>query len=377
MRHNIQINLSRLVLILICLSIAIDAQQIKWPDEHPLQLESVMIDSSYDTLFTAQAKGWLGSDDAHSIVLSEDRILWLFGDTYIGEVKDGARYPEGPHINNCIAIEDRSESRPGKITYYWGEENGKPYAFFPPEADMPGRYFWPTSGLIIKDRLLLFSFAMEANDTTWWLAGTVVAAIDNYEEDPSLWKTEYYDLKLGDNGFGIHSALYLEDQYVYFVGFNDFQEGRSAILARADQQAFSDEPSNDKIQYWSGGWLKRGWRSDRKKMIPLFSPGVTETDIQYIEDWKLFAATTYDPMQADLFITFAPALTGPWTPPAHIFTDPDHATMTYAARPHPQISTETGEIIISYVTSPTTLDIPKETMDTYRPRFLRLKFTRK
>ncbi len=347
-----------------------------WPKDYPVKLESVSVDSSYDTLFAAQTKGWLGSDAAHSIMLSEDRVLWLFGDTYIGEVREGKRYPQGYHINNCIAIEDRSKTIPGSITYYWGSKDDKPNAFFPPMPGMPGQYFWPTSGLVVGDRLLLFSFAMAANDTTWWLDGTVVVAIDNFEDDPGQWKAEYYDLGIGDNHFGIHSALYLEGEYVYFLGFYDFSQGRRAILGRALQQAFSVQPNSELIEYWSQGWFGPDWRSDRTKLVPLFAPGVTETDIQLIADWSIYAVTTYDPMQADIFMTFAPALTGPWTEPARIFTNPDHTSMTYAARPHPQISTMTGEVIISYVTSPTSLDIPKETMDTYRPRFLQIKLKR-
>ena len=350
---------------------------VEQPITTQIDIVSVTQYEAYDTLFVAQENGWLGSDAAHSIVLAEDRILWLFGDTFIGTVEGERRYPEGPHINNCIAIEDRSDSSPGDIRYYWGTKDDKPYAFFPPDPDMPGLYFWPTSGLVVKDRLLLFSFAMSANDTTWWLDGTVVAVIENYTESPEQWQTKYYDLKLGDNGFGIHSALYLEGDFIYFVGFNDFEGGRSAILGRADQQSFSNHPDGHLIEYWSQGWFKRGWRTDRKKLIPLFSPGVTETDIQYIQDWKLYAATTYDPMQADLLISFAPELTGPWETPQLIFTNPEHATMTYAARPHPQISNQAGEIIISYVTSPTSLDIPKETMDTYRPRFLQIMLKQK
>ena len=352
---------------------SIAAPSNDWPLDYPVVLESVSIDSTYDTLFTAQQKGWLGADAAHSIVLSEERVLWLFGDTYIGEVRDGHRYPEGYHINNCIAIEDRSKGVPGEIKYYWGEKNGYPTAFFPPQADMPGHFFWPTSGLVVKGRLLLFSFAMQANDTTWWLAGTVVAAINNYKDDPALWQAEYYDLELGNNQFGIHSALFLEGEYIYFMGFSEFSEGQSAILGRAEQKGFCENPSGNLIEYWSKGWFKNQWCSIPNKLVPLFSPGVTETDIQYISDWKLFVATTYDPMKPEICLTTANSLTGPWTEPVHIFTNPDHVTMTYAARPHPQISRESGEIIISYITSPTSLDITKESMDTYRPRFLKIK----
>jgi hypothetical protein len=344
-----------------------------WPTEYPVQLNSVIVDSTYDTLFTAQSEGWLGSDAAHSIILSEDRILWIFGDTYIGEVKEGRRYPKGPHINNCIAIEDRSHSVPGSIEYYWGGDQDTPAAFFPPQTDMPGQFYWLTSGLVVKERLLLFGFAMSANDSTWWLDGTLVVAIDNYKDNPNEWVCDFYDLGVGSNDFGLHSAIYLKGTFIYFVGFNKFKEGQAAILGRADQKAFSNSPNESLIKYWSDGWLRKTWRNNSEHLSPLFFPGVTETDIQYIDKWGLYAITTYDPMQPDLFITFSKALTGPWSDPQPFFSNPDHVTMTYAARPHPQISQGTGEVIISYVTSPTSLDIPKESMDTYRPRFLNIK----
>lgn len=361
-----------LILMVLCSTISLAQEHSAWPDDYPVKLESVGFEASYDTLFKAQNKGWLGSDAAHSIVLSENRILWLFGDTFLGEVREGKRYPEGPHINNCIAIEDRSESIPGVIQYHWREAEGKPESFFPPAEGMPGKYYWPTNGIVVKDRLLLFCYTMSADDTNWWIAGTVIIAVDNYDDDPSLWSSKYYDLKLGDNNFGIHSGLILEGEFLYFLGYKDFRHGRSAILGRTDQKEFSANPRADLIEIWTDGWFSDRWDSVGDKPVALFSPGITETDIQYIPDWGMYAVTTYDPMEADILLTVSESLTGPWTEPVHIFTNPDHVTMTYAARPHPQISSRAGEVIISYVTSPRSLDIPKETLDTYRPRFLRI-----
>ncbi len=348
----------------------------EWPDNYPVQLVSVGWHDTYDTLFVPQPEGWLGADAAHSIVLDEHRTLWLFGDTFLGKTEDGIRRSQGPHINNCIAIEDRSETIPGRIEYHWRMEGDSQMAFFPPQPDMPGKYYWPTSGLIAADRLLLFCFAMDANELTWWVAGTVMIAIDNYTETPDSWTCRYYDLGVGTSSFGIHSAMMLWEDYIYFLGYQDVSAGRAAILARAPEKLFAQQPDSNLIQYWSKGLFKERWRKDHEDPVPLFLPGITESDIHYIEEWDLFLATTYDPMQPDIYLTTARLLTGPWTEPVLIYSNPEHVTMTYAARPHPALSDQINELIISYVTSPASLDLSTEGLDSYRPRFLRVILAR-
>lgn len=47
--------------------------------------------------------GWTGADGAYSVAISDDIILWLFGDTWVGEVQNG-RHVNADLINNSIAI---------------------------------------------------------------------------------------------------------------------------------------------------------------------------------------------------------------------------------------------------------------------------------
>src|SRR5438105_2357005 len=35
--------------------------------------------------------GWTGADGAYSVALSPRRILWLYSDTWVGQVRDGKR----------------------------------------------------------------------------------------------------------------------------------------------------------------------------------------------------------------------------------------------------------------------------------------------
>ncbi len=366
-------NSTIIALIYLLLTSGISAGEKNWPADYPVKLKSLEIFQQYDNLFVGQDSGWLGADAAHSIVLSEDRILWLFGDTFLGNTIAGVRYPEGYHVNNCIAIQDLNQPDSSSISYYWGDSSSSTRAFFPPQPGLPGQYYWPTNGLIVYDQLLIFCFAMAANDQTWWIDGTVVIKIVNYLDDPRDWVCQYFDLKIGDDSTGLHTAIFQEKEYLYFLGFTDQAGERGAFLARTPVVEFLKVSTIDSFEYWVHSQSNKKWSRKFNHPVILFTPGVTESNIQYDQDWGLYFITTYDPMKADILLTVAPALTGPWAKPVHVFTDPQHITMTYAARLHPHLSTRSGELIISYVTSPGSLDLSKESMDTYRPRFLMLE----
>ncbi len=174
----------------------------------------------------------------------------------------------------------------------------------------------------------------------------------------------------------MHTAIYQENEYLYFLGYTDRTGERGAILARARTNEFIEIPTADSFEYWVNTPIQKSWSRKLKHPVFLFTPGITESNIQFDQTWDMYFITAYDPMKADILLTVAPALTGPWAEPVRVFTNPEHISMTYAARLHPHLSTRSGELIISYVTSPGSLDLSKESMDTYRPRFLRLELKR-
>ena len=362
-----------LITIYLVLIIRIIAAEINWPNDYPVSLKSIEIFERYDNLFVGQDSGWLGADAAHSIVLSKDRVLWLFGDTFLGKTIAGVHYPEGYHINNCIVIQDLTKPDSTSITFFWGYSTSSTRAFFPPQPGLPGQYYWPTNGLIVNDQLLIFCFAMAANEQTWWIDGTVVIKIENYRDNPADWICQYYDMKIGNNNTVLHSGIFLENEYLYFLGFADREDKREAILARALANEFIEVPTADSFEYWVNAPNQKSWSRKLKHPVILFTPGITESNIQYDQAWDMYFITVYDPMKADILLTVAPALTGPWSEPVRVYTNPDHITMTYAARLHPHLSSRSGELIISYVTAPGSLDLSKESLDTYRPRFLKLE----
>jgi len=350
-----------------------------WPADYPVKLVSVEIDTVYDKLFQANESGWLGADAATSIVLNDKRTLWLFGDTFLGEIIDGRRVPNRFYINSTIAIQDRTVHPLKSIKYYWRKSGETDIAFFPYQKGTSGKYYWPTQGIRIKDKLIVFCMSLNRDWSENWIAGTVSVVIDNPDENPMNWKMNYYDMNVGSDHFVLQSALWYEKPYLYFISMDDLNnqpENRRMILVRSKAADILAGRGAESLEYWTKARNREFWSKKRDSAVTLFAPGCTETMIQYDESWQLYYCTTYNPVEPYIYLTVASQLTGPWSEPVCIYKNPDHTTMTYAAKCHPELSTRPGELIISYVTAPIGVDIENQGMDVYRPRFIRVRLAK-
>ena len=103
-----------------------------------------------DALFAPQASGYLGADCAASIRLDEKRVLWLFGDTLVGELRDGQQAPR----RTCRAPASRSSawtSRPRFVdSFRWNETDGKPDSFWRLPEMRTDEWFWPLTGFMVE-----------------------------------------------------------------------------------------------------------------------------------------------------------------------------------------------------------------------------------
>ena len=98
----------------------------------------------YEALFQKK-DGWTGADGVYSVALADDTILWLFGDTFIGQIKNG-RHENADLINNSIGIQQGMQPTSALIEFYYGSgPDGKPAAFILP-AEPPG-WLWIYDGI--------------------------------------------------------------------------------------------------------------------------------------------------------------------------------------------------------------------------------------
>tara|TARA_Y100000588_G_scaffold394950_1_gene518583 strand:- start:1114 stop:2244 length:1131 start_codon:yes stop_codon:yes gene_type:complete len=354
------------------------------------EVESVSIDEEKNQWFMPQEEGWLAGDAAHSIQLDSNRILWIFGDTWPGTFSGGVLKPDPLYVHNSIAIQYIDKGSEGRIEFIFGKvEEGK--SFFPQKENMPGKYLWPTNGLILNNELYIFCQAVSHDETGWFgIAGTVIVRVQNFQQHPTKWNKEYYDFQTPaweNNTLQVqyHSAIYKQDEFIYFMGFK--AEGnvakKKAIISRIDSLTFLKTKSSLYLEHFIGGNPNgTNWSNDFKDAVVLFEPGNTESNIQYIPEWGLFVTTTYSAVNNKILLTHANDLTGPWSIPKIVYENPiincpeKVCIETYAVRCHPEFSSIAGEIIISFITSYTG-EYKDAPIESYRPRFIRLLMSKK
>ena len=115
----------------------------------------------YDSLFDRQ-KGWTGADGAYSLSLPDDLTLWLFGDTWLGDIRDGG-HVNATIVNNSVAVQHGLSLSKASLEFYFGRTPiGKPGTFIRP-ADGRG-WFWIYHGVLTRQGLYLFLVQIERTE---------------------------------------------------------------------------------------------------------------------------------------------------------------------------------------------------------------------
>ncbi|GAB4318130.1 MAG: hypothetical protein Kow0059_11420 [Candidatus Sumerlaeia bacterium] len=344
-----------------------------FPSDYPVRLASPAApDTSMTLMLAPRAEGWLGSDVIHSIVLSTTQTLWLFGDTLIGRIENGARAPGARFINNSIAIQDRRRQPPDGMTFYWGPGDT---SFFPHQSGTPGNLYWPTAGVMVNGGLFVFCYSVISGLT---LANTTLIHVNNPLDPPPLWQWNARDFGIDNSQMGFHSALYLDGDFLYMMGY----DGTGAmVLGRMLAADLAAGANSEAMQFWVQGPGGPHWGDSPADLVPLFRPSNTETQIQYLAEWGLYVTMIYNPFTPTIYLTVAPALTGPWSEAACIYDVPEHDLVSfdiisYAVRPHPELAAAPGELVITYATNALSGLGPlftQEGLQIYAPRVIRLR----
>jgi hypothetical protein len=358
--------LCALLLIAVCVS-----QPRIWVEELP----------QYDALFDRQ-QGWTGADGAYSAALADDEILWLFGDTWYGKVREG-RHVDAIIINNSIAIQ-RGLMPPGaSVEFYSGRTPaGKPRAFVQP-ADGRG-WFWIYDGIRSAKGLYLFLIQLERaerpNSFGFTIVETWLGYVPNPGDSPENWRWLQHRIPwgrfstAGDTLFG--SSLLKDNKYIYIYGTTEDVIGeirrKYLILARVPETQLDQF---DRWQFYSGG----EWTSDFNKSTRLCSDMANEFSVSYLATLRQYILVyTENGFSKNIVVRLAPDPWGPWSEPRRIYACPEversEDVFCYAAKGHPDLSPAPDELIVTYVA--TSLDFERLAADAglYRPRFLRVKF---
>ena len=334
----------------------------------------------YEALFTRE-KGWTGADGAYSLALSDTVTLWLYSDTWIGDIVDG-QHKDATMINNTIALQSGKEPSKASVKFFWRTtKEGKPAAFITP-ADGVG-WFWIFDGILADGNLYLFLMQIVKTDEKSVFGfkniGTWLGEVDNPQEEPLKWRIKQHKVPYGrysqNSEMLFGSAVMKDRDFVYIYGCNEEWKmgiGRlSMIVARVQSQKIADF---EKWRFWNGA----DWVADANKAKGLFDGIATEYSVSFQPALKKYVVIyTELGMSKNILMRFSPIPVGPWSAPHKIYECPEytwHKTyFCYAAKGHQGISSP-DELIITYVCNSTDFWQMARDARIYHPRFLRVKF---
>jgi hypothetical protein len=323
--------------------------------------------------------GWVGGDGAFSVVLSENRTLWLFSDTWVGRVRDGKRQ-DVVMVNNTIGVQDGTGPEEKLALFVQKNAEGKPSARFAP-PDGKG-WFWPFAGHCADGKLHVFlphlektsrpgAFGFKSIDL--WL-GTV----SNPEAEPTKWKIAYTKVPFATfeekSAVSFGSAVLTAGEYAYVYGYEETSTklftSRKLLVARVAKTQLADFGS---WRFYANG----EWKSDVKSATSS-APGLaTEFSVSYLPDLKRYALVYTENGLSDRIVgRFAPAPEGPWSEPVVLYTCPemkkDRKVFSYAGKAHPHLAGK-NELVISYVVNAFELAPVINNADLYWPTFVRVQ----
>ncbi len=355
-------------------------------------------------LFT-RTSGWTGADGASSIPLSESLTLWLYGDTFIGRVYDGARV-KSTLVNNSIALQSLGRKGdgtivPGKPRFFWktvrdqrqkpklwqesrfGQdvESEKPASFFiPPDAK---GWFWPLHGLLVDRTLFVFLLQMDKTDDAsvfgFRTIGLWLARIANPFSSPADWIISYrrvpWCLTGTERQLTFGSAVWRDGEDAYIYGIDeDLRPGVSQkrlIVARVRAGAV------DRFGAWRF-WNGTAWTADFTRMATVGEGLVDEFSVSRpVGSDRLVLVQTEPGLSPRIVVRTAAAPQGPWSEPQPVYTVPDASgskrLFAYAAKAHPELSQRPGELVLTYVINTFDFfDLIKQAQ-WYWPQFLQMR----
>ncbi len=334
----------------------------------------------YDGLFERQ-QGWTGADGAYSVPLGNHTILWLFGDTWLGEIHNNA-HVRATLVNNTVAVQHGRFPQEVSVEFYSGRmPDGNASAFIRP-ADGRG-WLWIYHGAIIREQLYLFMVQIERTEKPpgagFRIIGTWLGQVANPGDPPPNWKISQQRIPWGRYStaatlFG--SWVMKQGQWIYIYGTTeDVIDGfhhKYMILARAPESA---PAAFDQWQFFASG----KWTADYSKAERLCGGVANEYSVSYLPAMGRYIAVYSDSDRPDNVVArFAPNPWGPWNDPVSLFRCPEarrgQSIICYAAKGHPDISEAPDELIISYIANATAFETMVSDARLYRPRFVRVRF---
>jgi hypothetical protein len=323
-------------------------------------------------------EGWIGADGAYSVDLDGQRRLWLFSDTWVGQVRGGRRV-KATIVNNSIGVQE-SNGEMSKLHFAIGKSaDQKPAAIFTP-SDGSG-WFWLQAGIVQDKNLFIFLAQIEKTDKPGVFGfrriGQWLGIVSNPNDDPTRWRCRLLKLPCSafsperEMAFGV--AVVRDNDYLYVYGTDEdvlpTSRDRYLIVARV---LISDLRGFAAWRFYDG----HGWSTDFRASKRMVSQMASEGSVSYLVDRKQYVLVYTEGGLSDRILArTAPEPSGPWSPPSVIYRCPEPARdkrmFCYGAKAHPSLGNG-HDLLVSYVANSFDFWQVASDANIYRPRFIRV-----
>jgi hypothetical protein len=342
-------------------------------------------------LFYSDSGGITGADGLFSILQPDGSSLFLLGDCFLGEVRDGGRDLNTPMLKNAFNLV--SKERNCAIPIVRGTADN-PQTLMEPvnePGDSTYRWYWPGHGFIKNDTVYVFAlslvndtsaivnmeFADDVDDKTADMAEKIfsfrVSHIDllsfSYPDFRHL-ETHRADIGYSENRIDFGNCVLVDEGWIYIYGTGNLKDTSKVYVARIP---FSSNVFESDWEYFTGD----GWDSNVRKSIPI------NIDISVSEQFSIFRyrkkyiLLTQERAGADIYTYISDFAYKGFHNRKLIYhttemeSDTSEHVITYNALAHPQYI-ENNRLLVSYCVNSLNPDDIFADVEKYRARFLRV-----
>ncbi|MEO9476021.1 MAG: DUF5005 domain-containing protein [Cyclobacteriaceae bacterium] len=322
--------------------------------------------SYFDSLFISYGNGFTGGDGTYSVELPDGRQLWIFGDTFLGEVaSDFTRKKQSPlYIRNSFVVQDGDSI----ITLHQGEPWEFKSMMIPHEVlsgvrDEHQIWYWPGDAFVRDDTLHVFASKFTQLDTGMWDFKFLETALISYSL-PGFQEIAHQVIpKTKDLNIHFGHAVLQEDKTTYIYGYG---QGGAYVAKTTNEVA-------DDWQFFTGN----GWTDNVEEAVPMTdADGSEQFSIIKTRD-KYVYLTQEGELGTRVFTYTSNTPYGPWGNQRLVYNTPipydNENLFTYNSLIHPQFAND-STILLSYNTNSFRLEDHFENAGIYRPRFARIPF---
>lgn len=322
-------------------------------------------DTAFNILIRTENGGWVAGDATYSIKLTDEKTLYLFGDSFIGDVnEDHSLAPGAKMIRNCGVLQDGVT-----MTAIYNGTKSNPDDFV--STDNPdSSWFWPEHGILIEDTLyiIMSKFITDPDAPPGWNFKYSVASLCTFTY-PELELQQTVDLPyyaLNEVMYG--DRLFIEDDYIYIYGRKEENPSNNipyAHVARVEKSNLHGD-----WEFWEG----TEWTDQAEESMKIAKDPVSQQFSVFKHEDKYILLTQEIWLGKKIYTYTSENLTGPFQNKTIVYETPIlyEGTFTYNAWAHPQFDAN-NELLVSYNSNGDFWEIFKN-VEIYRPRFIRVPY---